>query len=152
MYSIWQSESLMGIGVHIFRKTGGLRPRCNPQSPTHLYFKHDNSISKVWIYLVPSIFQGWLRFLRLWPECDEYIAIFKFLNILGTNIYSVCINFLYEYIRTFVCVKFVCTNIFRHSLVSVLECKTLTNIWIYSNIRAIFNTNTYSDIRSCQKN
>ena len=78
-------------------------------------------------------------------ECDEY------LNILVTNIYLDIRSyqfFFYEYIRTFVRVKFVCTNIFGHSLVSVLECKTKTNIRIYSNIRAIFNTNTYSDIRS----
>ena len=88
-------------------------------------------------------------------ECDEYIRIFEYSNILVTNIYSDIRSyqfFFYEYIRTFVRVKFVCTNIFRHSLVSVLECKTLTNIRIYSNIHAIFNTNTYSDIRSCQKN
>ena len=81
--------------------------------------------------------------------------IFEYSNILVTNIYTDIRSyqfFFYEYIRTFVRVKFVCTNIFRHSLVSVLECKTLTNIRIYSNIRAIFITNTYSDIRSCQKN
>ena len=72
--------------------------------------------------------------------------ITEYSNILVTNIYSDIRSyqfFFYEYIRTFVRVKFVCTNIFRHSLVSVLECKTLTNIRIYSNIRAIFNTNTY---------
>ena len=88
-------------------------------------------------------------------ECDEYIRIFEYSNILVTNIYSDIRSyqfFFYEYIRTFVRVKFVCTNIFGHSLVSVLECKTKTNIRIYSNIRSIFNTNTYSDIRSCQKN
>ena len=74
-------------------------------------------------------------------------------NILGTNIYSdihsgqFC---LYEYIRTFVRVKFVCTNIFRHSFMSVLESENRPNIRIYSNIRTIFNTNIYSDIRSCQ--
>ena len=99
--------------------------------------------------------------LEKWPisnfgtECDDYIRIFKYSNILVTNIYSDIRSyqfFFYEYIRTFVRVKFVCTNIFGHSLVSVLECKTQTNIRIYSNIHAIFNTNTYSDIRSCQKN
>ena len=92
--------------------------------------------------------------LRFKTECDEYIRIFEYSNILVTNIYSDIHSyqfFFYEYIRTFVRVKFVCTNIFGHSLVSVLECKTKTNIRIYSNIRAIFNTNTYSDIRSCQK-
>ena len=51
-------------------------------------------------------------------ECDEYVSILKYLNILGTNIYSdthshqfclleyICTFareiFLYEYIRTFV--------------------------------------------------
>ena len=83
-------------------------------------------------------------------ECDEYIRIFEY-----SNIYSDIRSnqfFFYEYIRTFVRVKFVCTNIFGHSLVNVLECKTKTNIRIYSNIHAIFNTNTYSHIRSCQKN
>ena len=80
--------------------------------------------------------------------------IFEYSNILVTNIYSdirSCQFFFYEYIRTFVRVKFVCTNIFGHSLVIVLECKTKTNIRIYSNIRTIFNTNTYSNIRSCQQ-
>ena len=60
-------------------------------------------------------------------ECDEYIRIFKYSNILVTNIYSDIRSykfFFYEYIRTFVRVKFVCANIFGHSLVSVLECKT----------------------------
>ena len=60
-------------------------------------------------------------------ECDEYIRIFEYSNILVTNLYSDIRSyqfFFYEYIRTFVRVKFVCTNIFRHSLVSVLECKT----------------------------
>ena len=61
------------------------------------------------------------------PECDEYIRIFEYSNILVTNIYSDIRSyqfFFYEYIWTFVRVKFVCTNIFGHSLVSVLECKT----------------------------
>ena len=60
-------------------------------------------------------------------ECDEYIRIFEYSNKLVTNIYSDIRSyqiFFYEYIRTFVRVKFVCTNIFGHSLVSVLECKT----------------------------
>ena len=65
-------------------------------------------------------------FTRLWPECDEYIRKFEYSNILVTNIYSDIRSyqfFFYKYIRTFVRVKFVCTNIFGHSLVSVLECK-----------------------------
>ena len=102
----------------------------------------------------------WIKGIRkvsfnLGPECDEYIQIFEYSNILVTNIYSDIHSykfFFHEYIRTFVRVKFVCTNTFGHSLVSVLECKTETNIRIYSNIRAIFNTNTYLDIRLCQTN
>ena len=64
---------------------------------------------------------------RLVSECDEYIRIFEYSNILVMNIYSDIRSyqfFFYEYIRTFVRVKFVGTNIFGHSLVSVLECKT----------------------------
>ena len=60
-------------------------------------------------------------------ECDEYIRIFEYSNILVTNIYLDIRSyqfFFYEYIQTFVRVKFVCTNTFGHSLVSVLECKT----------------------------
>ena len=67
--------------------------------------------------------------IRQYPEseCDEYIRIFEYSNILVTNIYSDIRSyhfFFCEYIRTFVRVKFVCTNIFGYSLVSVLECKT----------------------------
>ena len=54
------------------------------------------------------------------PECDEYIRIFEYSNILVTNIYSDIRSnqfFFYEYIRTFVRIKFVCTNIFGHSFV-----------------------------------
>ena len=73
--------------------------------------------------------------------------IFKYLNIFVTNVYS-DINsyqfFLSEYIRTFVRAKFVCSNIFRHSFVNVLECKNKTNIC------TIFITNIYLDICSCQ--
>ena len=53
--------------------------------------------------------------------------IFEYSNILVTNIYSDIRSyqfFFYKYIRTFIRIKFVCTNIFGHSLVSVLECKT----------------------------
>ena len=49
-------------------------------------------------------------------ECDEYIRIFEYLNI---RIYWSQI-----YIQTFVRINFSFTNIFGHSLVSVLECKT----------------------------
>ena len=61
------------------------------------------------------------------PECDEYIRIFEYSNILVTNIYSDIRSyqfFFYEYIRAFVRVKFACSNVLGHSLVSVLECKT----------------------------
>ena len=56
--------------------------------------------------------------------------IFEYSNIwiYWSQIYIrtfICINFFFcEYIRTFVRVKFVCTNMFGHLLVSVLECKT----------------------------
>ena len=48
------------------------------------------------------------------PACDEYIRIFEYSNTLVTNIYSdirLYQFFFYEYIWTFVRVKFVCTNI-----------------------------------------
>ena len=87
------------------------------------------------IELLSSLYHFGFRAVKLekWPisnfgtECDDYIRIFKYSNILVTNIYSDIRSyqfFFYEYIRTFVRVKFVCTNIFGHSLVSVLECKT----------------------------
>ena len=46
------------------------------------------------------------------------------------------------YIRTFVCINFSFTNIFGHSLVSVLECKTKTNIRIFVqfSIRILIRT------------
>ena len=94
---------------------------------------------------------------------DQYIRIFEYLNILGTNIYSdihsgqFC---LYEYIRTFVRVKFVCTNIFRHSFMSVLESENRPNIRIFVqfSIRIFIRTfvrvkkfiRIYSDIHSCK--
>ena len=61
-----------------------------------------------------------------YSECGEYIRIFKYSNILVTNIYSDIHSyqfFFYKYIRTFVRAKFVCTDIFGHSVMSVLECK-----------------------------
>ena len=74
-----------------------------------------------------STLSGGLNGGQCTTECDEYIRIFEYSNILVTNINSDIRSyqfFFYEYIRTFVRVKFVCTNIFGHSLVSVLECKT----------------------------
>ena len=65
-------------------------------------------------------------------ECDEYILIFEYSNILVTNIYSDIHSyqiFLYEYIRIFIRVKFVCTNIFGHLFVSNLI------VQVYSDIR-----------------
>ena len=78
-------------------------------------------------------------------ECDEYIRIFKYSNILVPKIYShirLYQIFLYKYIQIFVCVKFVCMNIFGHSLVIVLECKTKTNIRIFVqfSIRILIRT------------
>ena len=59
-------------------------------------------------------------------ECDEYILIFEYSNILVTNIYSdirLYQTISYEYIQIFVRVKQTCMNVFGHSFVSVLECK-----------------------------
>ena len=47
------------------------------------------------------------------------------------------VSILFEYIRTFVHAKFVCTNIFRHWVMSVLECKNKKNILLYLNIHTI---------------
>ena len=61
------------------------------------------------------------------PSGQSVTNIIEYSNILVTNIYSDFRSYQFffcEYIRTFVRVKFVCTNIFGHSLVSVLECKT----------------------------
>ena len=64
----------------------------------------------------------WNRVWRIYSN----IRIFEYSNILVTNIYSNIRSyqfFFYKYIQTFICVKSVCTNIFRHSFVSMLECK-----------------------------
>ena len=68
--------------------------------------------------------------------------------------------FRYEYILTFVHVKFDCTNIFGYSFVSVLECKICLNIWIFAqfSIQIFIQTfvcvklvtRIYSDIRLCK--
>ena len=75
-----------------------------------------------------------------------YILTFVYINFPFSNIFKQ----IWHEFQTFVHVKFVCTNIFRHSFMSVLESENRPNIRIYSNIRTIFNTNIYSDIRSCQ--
>ena len=54
------------------------------------------------------------------PKCGKYIGIFKYLNILVTNIYLDIRPyqfFSYEYIQTFVRIKFVCMNIIGHSFI-----------------------------------
>ena len=95
--------------------------------------------------------------------CAPYIRIFEYSNILGTNIYSdirsgqFC---LYEYIRTFGRVKFVFTNIFGHSFMSVLERENGPNIRIFVQfsirifirtfVRVKFFIQIYSDIHSCK--
>ena len=83
-----------------------------PQKPSPFTFaSHDTSLMKK-KKLIPN---------------QSVKNIFEYLNILVTNIYSDIRSyqfFFYEYIRTFVRLKFVCTNIFGYSLVSVLECKT----------------------------
>ena len=78
--------------------------------------------------------------------------IFEYLNIFVTNVYSDIHSYQFfrsEYIRTFVRVKFVCTNIFRHSFVNVLECKNKTNIRIFG---AINESIICKKIRKRQKN
>ena len=51
--------------------------------------------------------------------------------------------FFYEYIRTFIRVKFVCRNIFGYSFVSVLECRNHIQIFvcveIFTNVTLCFN-------------
>ena len=60
-------------------------------------------------------------------ECEEYIRIFEYIchDIRSYQFFR------YEYIRSFVRVKFDCTNIFGYSFVSVLECKNV-GIFKYS--------------------
>ena len=110
------------------------------------------------------------------PKCDGYIQIFKYLNTLVRNIYSDIHSYQFffdEYIRKFVYVKFVCTNIFRHSFVSLKTRQIFEYIWIfiqfsiqifiqtfvcvkkiiqiYSDIHLCnFLIQIYSDIYSCQ--
>ena len=70
---------------------------------------------------------GQMARLQYHKECDEYIQIFTYSNIFVTHLYSDIrwhIFFFYRYIWTFDCVKFVCTNIFGHTLMSVLACKS----------------------------
>ena len=82
-------------------------------------------ISYVWLHIHQVLY-----FCALFVGGCMYQSvtnIFEYSNILVTNIYSNIRSyqfFFYKYIWTFVRVKFVCTNIFGHSLVSVLECKT----------------------------
>ena len=71
--------------------------------------------------------------------------IFEYSNILGTNIYSDIRSyqfFFYKYIRTFVRVKFVCTNIFGHSLVSVKPRRIFEyiRIFVQFSIRILIRT------------
>ena len=79
-----------------------------------------------------------------------------------TNIYSDLRSFqffFYKYIWTFIRVKFVWTNLFGHSSLSVLECKNWKNIWIYLQfslqifiqtfVRVNFSIRIFSDIHLC---
>ena len=91
----------------------------------------------------PQLFRQFCHLDRRDPNVhpnQSVTNIFKYSNI---RIYWSPI-----FIWTFVLARFVCTNIFGHSSVSVLECKNYTNFWIYSNIHIIFNI--YSDIHLCQ--
>ena len=61
------------------------------------------------------------------PECDQYIRIIQWIC---QNIFMDVHSYWFvwcEYIQTFVHVKFVCTNIFIHLFVSVLECENYSN-------------------------
>ena len=77
-----------------------------------------------------------------------------YLNICHKYLFGHSDKNLYEYIQTFIRVKFFCTNIFKHSWVSVLECKMqelIQHLYTYIlYIHTIFNTNIYSDILVCQ--
>ena len=60
--------------------------------------------------------------IRIYLNISEYIWIFEYLNILVTNIYSNIRSyqfFFYKHIWTFFRVKFVWTNLFGHSFVSI---------------------------------
>ena len=112
------------------------RPRQNRRDGQRISFweKRDNLA-----VLFQTPFRYWVSsmiFSELKGTCELVIRkytfqsvtnIFEYSNIFVTNIYSDIHSnqfFFYEYIQTFVRVKFVCTNIFGHSLVRVLECKT----------------------------
>ena len=146
----------------------------SPMSPnyriTEFHHHHRNTISISWESQLTDLDKSR-------SECDEYIPIFKYICHRYLFRHSFVSIFWYKYIRTFVRVKFDCTNIFGYSFMSVLECNNCSIfeyirifvqfsiqiffwtfvrvkfvIRIYSDIRAIFNTYTYSDIRSCQTN
>jgi hypothetical protein len=94
--------------------------------------------------LVPFSQESWSKILDPWlivnlinfvvkvhqfsfvPECDEYIRIFEYWNILGKNIYLDIPLFQFFFTNifrpSFVWFMFV-ANIFGHSFVSVLFCK-----------------------------
>ena len=56
-----------------------------------------------------------------WPRM--YILTFVYINFPFSNIFKQIWHEQMSEFQTFVHVKFVCTNIFRHSCVSILECK-----------------------------
>ena len=55
--------------------------------------------------------------------------------------------FFYEYIRTFIRVKFVCRNIFGYSFVSVLECRN--HIQIFVCVEIFTNVTLWSGLHTC---
>ena len=79
-------------------------------------------------YLYNSYQYSYNSYQYLYNSYQSVTNVFKYLNILVMNIYSdirfICINFFYEYIQTFLRMKFLCTNIFGHSFVIVLACKS----------------------------
>ena len=99
----------------------------------------------------------WSLWVMIVSECDEYIQIFRYSNILVTNIYSDIRSdqfFVYKYIQTFVC-----TNIFRHPCVSVQKLnegyirifiQISIQIFLRTFVRVKFYVKMYSDIHLCK--
>ena len=110
---------------------------------TMILFKSAYLIANMLIWMM-------MTSMILFGAYQSVTNIFKYSNILITNIYSdirLCQFFFYKCIWIFVCTNLY-IYIFRHAFASA--CKNWTNIWIYKNIHKIFFTNIYSDIRSCQ--
>ena len=77
--------------------------------------------------ITSKILQNFIIFMFR-SECEEYIQIIEYIGHKYLFAQSFISIFLYESIRTLVCVKFVCMNIFKHSFVSNCWCKY---IWTF---------------------